>query len=119
MRNLGGFFFSALQGLSVFEIYTKPHPTLNQQLQLLKERGLLIDDDELAHFQLRTTSYYRLSAYWYPFRNSEQNSVISDDFEVGTHFRDVIGLYEFDGRLRLQLMDAIERLEVYVRALFV
>ena len=102
----------------MLEIYTKPPTTLNQQLQLLKDRGLLIDDDELARFHLRTTNYYRLSAYWYPFREIERNSVISDDFEVGTHFRDVIGLYEFDRRLRLQLMDAIERLEVYVRALF-
>lgn len=115
---MAAFLFFALQGLSVLEIYTKPPTTLNQQLQLLKDRGLLIDDDELAHFHLRTTNYYRLSAYWYPFRKIEQDSVISDDFEEGTHFRDVIGLYEFDRRLRLQVMDAIERLEVYVRAIF-
>ena len=102
----------------MLEIYKKPPTTLNQQLQLLKDRGLLIDDDELVKFHLRTTNYYRLSAYWYPFRKIEQNSVISDEFEAGTHFRDVIGLYEFDRRLRLQVMDAIERLEVYVRALF-
>ncbi len=102
----------------MLEIYTKPPTALNQQLQLLKDRGLLIDDDELAQFHLRTTSYYRLSAYWCSFRKIEQNSVISDAFEVGTHFRDVISLDEFDRRLRLQLMDAIERLEVYVHALF-
>ena len=78
----------------------------------------MIDDDELALFHLRTTNYFRLSAYWYPFRKIEQDSVISDNFEVGTHFRDFIGLYEFDRRLRLQVMDAIERFEVYVRALF-
>ena len=117
MRNLDGFFLH-YRDLSVVEVYTKPPTTIDQQLQQLKSRGLLIDGDELALFHLKTINYYRLSAYWYPFRKIEQDGVISDDFEVGTHFKDVIGLYEFDRRLRLQVMDAIERFEVYARALF-
>ena len=69
----------------MLENYTKPALKFNQQLQKLKNRGLLIDSDELAQFHLRTISYYRLSAYWYPFRKIEQDSVTSDDFEEGTH----------------------------------
>ena len=102
----------------MLENYTKPALTFNEQLQKLKNRGLLIDSDELALFHLRTINYYRLSAYWYPFRKIDQDSVISDDFEEGTHLKDVIELYEFDRRLRLHVMDAIERVEVYTRALF-
>jgi len=117
MRNLDGFFLH-YRSLSVVEVYRKPPTTIDQQLQQLKSRGLLIDGDELALFHLKTINYYRLSAYWHPFRKIEQDGVISDDFEVGTHFKDVIGLYEFDRRLRLQVMDAIERFEVYARALF-
>ena len=102
----------------MLEIYTKPPTTFDQQLKLLKDRGLSINDDEIAHFYLRTTNYYRLSAYRYPFRKIEKDSVISDDFEAGAQFKDVIKLYEFDRRLGLQIVDAIERIEVYVRAIF-
>ena len=102
----------------MLESYTKPPLTFNQQLQQLKDRGLLIDDDRLALSHLRTISYYRLSAYWYPFRKIEQDGTISDNFQEGVHLNNVIGLYEFDRRLRLYVMDAIERFEVYVRALF-
>ena len=47
----------------MLENYTKPALKFNQQLQKLKNRGLLIDSDELALFHLRTISYYRLSAF--------------------------------------------------------
>ena len=102
----------------MLEIYTKHPTTFDQQLKLLKVRGVSIDDEEIAHFYLRTTNYFRLSTYRYPFLKIEQDGVISDDFEAGTQFKDVIKLYEFDRRLRLQVMDAIERIEVYMRAIF-
>ena len=100
------------------EAYTKSPLTFEQQLQQLKNRGLIIENDGFALSQLRTISYYRLSAYWYPFRKIEQGGTIADDFEEGTHFDEVMTLYEFDRRLRLLVMDAIERVEVCVRTLF-
>ena len=100
------------------EAYTKSPLTFAQQLQQLKNRGLIIDDDDLALFHLRTIGYYRLSTYWYPFRKRAQNGSIADDFEEGSQFNEVIRLYEFDRRLRLLMMDAIERIEVYARTLF-
>ena len=100
----------------MLENYTKPPLTFDQQLQKLKHCGLLIDNDELALFNLKTIGYYRLSAYWHPFRKIGQNGVISDDFEEWAHFKDVIDLYEFDRQLRLKVMDAIERIEVYTCA---
>ena len=84
----------------------------------MKDRGLIIENDGFALSQLRTISYYRLSAYWRPFRKIEQDGTIADDFEEGTHFDEVMTLYEFDRRLRLLVMDAIERVEVYARTLF-
>lgn len=78
----------------------------------------MVEDDELALFHLSTIGYYRLSAYWYPFRRKEQDGTVSDDFVEGVHLKDVIDLYEFDRQLRLQVMDSIERFEVYMRALF-
>ena len=118
MRNLGGFFLPALRGLPVLEVYTKSPLTFEQQLQQLKDRGLIIYDDDLALFHLRTISYYRLSTYWHIFREIEQDGSFSDDFKEGSQFNEVMKLYEFDSRLRLLVMDAIERIEVYARTLF-
>ena len=101
------------------EVYTKSPLTYELQLQQLKDRGLIIDNDDLALSHLKTISYYRLSAYWHPFNKIEQDGVISDYFEEGVHFNDVMRLYEFDRRLRLLVMDAIERIEVYARTLFI
>jgi abortive infection bacteriophage resistance protein len=59
--------------------------------------------------RLRVVSYYRLSGYWFPFRRPD------DSFAPGTHFDVVWDRYVFDRRLRLLVMDAVERIEVAVR----
>ena len=99
------------------ENYQKPALTFDEQLQLLQERGLVINEHDHALSQLSTISYYRLSAYWYPFRVRDQQRNATNDFIEGTSFDDVISLYEFDRQLRLLVIDAIERVEVYVRTL--
>ena len=60
--------------------------------------------------KLERVSYYRLSGYLYPFRLK-----LSDNFAAGTTLKEVWGRYDFDRKLRLLAMDAIERVEVYLR----
>lgn len=96
----------------VYMDFTKPATTIEQQIELLKSRGMQIDDDARAHHYLSHLNYYRLTAYWLPFEAGHS----SHQFSPGTHFRDVINLYVFDRELRLLLLDAIERVEVSVRA---
>jgi len=60
--------------------------------------------------RLAVISYYRLAAYWHPFRQSD------DTFKPGTHFDTVWTRYVFDRHLRLHLLDALERIEVAVRS---
>lgn len=67
-------------------------------------------DPEAIAERLRVVSYYRLSAYWYPFRASE-----GEQFKPGTDFERVWEAYAFDRQLRLLAMDAIERIEIAVR----
>jgi abortive infection bacteriophage resistance protein len=55
-------------------------------------------------------NYYRLSGYWRPFKGA------GDQFQPGTSFDAVWNRYAFDRRLRLLAIDAIERIEVAVRA---
>jgi len=117
MRNLGGFFMPAVWGCSMPETYQKPALTFSDQLALLQTRGLIINDPAHALTQLSTISYYRLSAYWYPFRIRDEHGNVTNDFIADTSFDDVINLYEFDRQLRSLVTDAIERVEVYIRTL--
>ena len=50
--------------------YTKPPLTFSQQADLLISRGLS-GDREVIISRLRAVSYYRLSGYWHPFKNSQ------------------------------------------------
>lgn len=105
-------------------IYNKPHRTYEQQLALLKSRGLEITNDDIALEYLRRLGYYRLSGYWYPCRqlisaSSHRSKPVrpqrKDEFMPGLRFQDAVELYVFDKKLRLLILDAIERVEVACR----
>ncbi len=61
--------------------YQKPPLTFDQQLDLLVSRGLRINDRDFALVCLRNISYYRLSAYFLPFKDSEK-------FQAGVNLAD-------------------------------
>jgi len=61
---------------------------------------------------VRHIGYYRLSPYAIPFREDEK----SHNLREGTAFDEVLDLYVFDRALRLLVMDALERIEVAIRA---
>lgn len=88
--------------------YSKPALTYGQQADLLIRRGLIVTDKSLLEARLRSVSYYRLSAYWHPFRLND------DRFQAGTNWEMIWRRYVFDRHLRLLVMDAIERVEVAV-----
>ncbi len=93
--------------------FPKPSKTIPEQIELLSERGLDIPDRERAHRYLANISYHRLSAYMRPFY---QPGLPEHRFVSDTQFDDILDLYIFDRELRLLLLDAIERLEVALRA---
>jgi len=80
--------------------YDKPALTFEAQLVHLKRHGLTIDDRDHALAIFSHVSYYRLSAYWYPFRVRDDRNQVTDHFEDGTNFADALALYEFDRKLR-------------------
>lgn len=94
--------------------YTKPPKTYQEQVELLKSRGLIIEDEERAERHLSGISYYRLSAYMLPYKKWV-NGARSDDFKAETSWNHVHDLYVFDRKLRLLIFDAIERLEIAIR----
>jgi abortive infection bacteriophage resistance protein len=87
--------------------------TPDEHLAKLKNRGLNIPDEVRARRYLANISYFRLSAYTRPFYVP---NVAEHRFLAETKFDDVLMLYVFDRELRLLLIDAIERLEVALRA---
>lgn len=93
--------------------YTKPPLSFEQQAQRLLDRGLIASDKETLVRNLSAVNYYRLSAYWYPFKRI--GSVTGDEhFVPGTTFKMIWRRYTFDRQLRLLMMDAIEHVEVAI-----
>lgn len=93
--------------------FEKPSISVVDQIELLKQRGLRIHDEPRATYFLEAVSFFRLSPYMRPFQipgDPEHN------FQHGTGFQNLSQLYEFDRRLRLIVIDAIERIEVATRA---
>lgn len=93
--------------------FTKPAMTFAQQIDHLSAEGMVFPDADRAEHWLRHVSYYRLSAYWLPFERPKGHT--GPRFAAGTSFDTIIALYEFDRRLRLLVLDAIERVEVALR----
>ena len=86
--------------------YKKPFLTIEEQISLFEERGLEIPDKDRARFFLRNISYYHLSIYTKAFQSKD------NIFVEGTSFEDVLDLYNFDKKLRLLLLDILERIEM-------
>lgn len=91
--------------------YKKKAFSLTQQIDQLKSRGLVIDDDIKAEAFLTNVSYYRLEGYWWPLQSDKVNHI----FKPGSNFQAVVDIYEFDQKLRLLLFDAIEKIEICFR----
>lgn len=92
--------------------FDKAPKNLNEQLELLIERGLIVDDRIRALHYLQHLNYYRLEAYWLPFEVSRN----PHKFVEGTRFNQILDHYLFDRELRLHVLDAIERIEVSLRS---
>ena len=97
--------------------YNKPPLSIQEQAQLLLDRGLLCDDKVRLESYLSSIGYYRLSAYWLLFEQSRlHDSSRNHQFVPDTTFNKILNLYIFDRKLRLLVMEAIERIEIALRA---
>ncbi len=92
--------------------YDKPPVTIPDQIQKLKERGLIISDEKEVFRYLSNISFYRFRAYTYPF---QENKDINHPFIGNVSFDQIVKLYNFDRQLRLLVFDAIERIEIAFR----
>ncbi len=94
--------------------FNKPPLSLDEQIDLLIQRGLVIEDRDHARHYLGHLNYFRLRGFWVPFE-IPIGVEGKHQFIKGTRFKDILELYVFDRHLRLLLLDAIERVEVSLR----
>ena len=90
--------------------FEKAALSAQDQIALLKDRGLDIPDPKRAELYLTTIGYYRLSAYGKTYQ-----SPTTEEFLPGTSFDHLIDLYVHDRQIRLLMTDALERIEVAIR----
>lgn len=94
----------------------KDWKTIDEQIEIIHSRGMTIDNEKEAAQFLMRVGYYRLSGYWYPFRQFDHKAGQRlDRFMDGSQFSNVIALYLFDRKLRLLALDAIERIELAIQ----
>lgn len=99
------------------ETLGKQFKTYEEQIELLRQRGMVVDDIAWVTGLLQRVSYYRLSGYWYSFRmRKARGDGRADAFLEGTTLRDVAAVYDFDCRLRAAALAALAPIELSVRA---
>lgn len=92
-------------------MFTKKATTIDEQITILKSRGLTINPEDNATHYLSHISYYRLGEYWHSMQDDKVNHI----FKPNSKFVDVINLYNFDRELRILLFDIIEKIEISLR----
>ncbi len=88
----------------------KESKTFDEQINLLKARGLIIQNPEKVKFVLRNINYYRFSAYLIHLKNDD------DTYKENTTFEEIYNLYLFDKELRNILIDMLEDIEISFRS---
>lgn len=119
--------FAAVQGRSSFFFGLSERSHVSQpskifkshgeQIDLLRSRGMHIGDEAVARRVLERVNYYRLSGYWYSFRElSPDGDQRLDTFVDDTSFGEVLSLYEFDERLRAGVFTCLTPIELAIRS---
>lgn len=94
-------------------IEIKKQTSYNEQLNLLKSKGIIVHNNSLAHAFFERVSYYRFSGYLLPFKNNSQDLPYKN-----ISFEEIGQLYDFDSKLRSILFNAIGEIEIYLRTQF-
>ena len=76
--------------------------TIKEQIAKLRNRGVIISNEQKAEEVLLDIGYFRLCSYFFPFEESyPEYDDRTHQFVEGTTFEDAVALYYFDFDLRL------------------
>ena len=90
------------------ELFMKPFKTIEEQISILEERGLIIEDKAYASKCLENLNYYRISGYTLTLRKN-------DKFYNGITFENAMQIYNFDKELKLLVLKYLEDIEIALR----
>lgn len=90
----------------------KEFKTIDEQLEILRSRGLTIDDEATAKDFLLRNNYYRISGYSLTLRKN-------DIFSRSASFQNIIDIYSFDHELRHIVLQYLEVIEVQMKSVYV
>ena len=91
--------------------YYKQPISIEEQIDQLKCRGLIIDDEVYAKRILSVISYFRLAGYLRPMEYDKKLHI----FKEGKLFGNAVDIYYFDKDLRAIIFNAIQTIEIAVR----
>lgn len=97
-----------------FFVYMKEFKTIDEQINLLKSRNVLFNDEENAKKILLHNNYYNI-INGYKDLFLDNNCPIN--FKQGTKFEEIYSLYEFDRQLRNIFLEYILKIENSLRSL--
>ncbi len=89
----------------------KEFKTIEEQINILKERGLKISNETEAADFLKYNNYFRISGYSLTLRNH-------DVFSKNSEFQNIMDIYNFDYELRHILLKYLEMIEVRFKSVY-
>ena len=98
--------------LFIAMIYSKAPLDYEEQIKMLKERGLIIADEQKAVNSLKIISYFRLANYLRPMEYDKENHF----YKPNSFFENAIDLYYFDKELRGIIFAAVQSIEIALRS---
>lgn len=87
------------------DVELKPPTTFEEQLSILRTRGVIIPNQEYAISILKRINYYRFTAYALHLKEN-------DTYFPNTTFDKIYRHYQFDAKLRQHLMKMVEHVEI-------
>ena len=96
---------------------SKPFKTVEEQIEILKNRGLIIKDEERALSFLKNNNYYELiNGYKDFFIDKNKTEVEKKDvYRNDIAFEDIVSLYEFDFEIRAIILKGILKIENIIK----
>lgn len=92
----------------------KSFKTLDEQIEILKNKGLVIDDIEYARDILLRENYFFLSGYRHLFLKTPRDRMFIDN----TNFRELYALFNFDRQIRNIIFKNLLIIENNLKSIF-
>ena len=91
--------------------YAERPLSIDEQVALLRQRGLNFADENKAYHVLSHVSYFRLKSYLTPLTSNKEQWIFKPNATFETAYR----LYKFDSKLRKLITAELEKVEVSIR----